>query len=59
MAGIVRGGNHPRGCDIMIDALLLVWFIEGLLSLAALGIVAGMWIFRADWREQIKEDWNK
>jgi hypothetical protein len=43
----------------MIDALLLVWFIEGLLSLAALGIVAGMWIFRADWREQIKEDWNK
>jgi len=59
MAGIVRGRNRHQESSLMIDALLLVWFVAGMLSLAALGIVAGMWLFCADWREQIKEDWKK
>jgi uncharacterized protein YneF (UPF0154 family) len=43
----------------MIGELLAVWFVAGLLSLGVLGLIVGMWIFRADWREEIKEDWNK
>lgn len=42
----------------LIDKYTYLLFAVALVCGAIIGLVAGMWLFSADWRDEIKKDWN-